>query len=88
MRVAVVGAGVSGLIAARTLALAGVHVVLYEKEAHIGGHARTHRIESDNVAVDLGFMVFNRVPPSPSFSHHLSFLMICMLLFGLQVLCT
>jgi hypothetical protein len=34
--------------------------VLYEKEAQVGGHARTHRI-NDDVSLDLGFMVFNRV---------------------------
>ncbi|KAH7296490.1 hypothetical protein KP509_26G025200 [Ceratopteris richardii] len=58
-RVAIVGAGVSGLFAARTLALAGLQVVVYEKEGYVGGHARTEQI--DGVSLDLGFMVFNRV---------------------------
>lgn len=54
-----IGVGVAGLVSARTLALAGVEVVVYDKENYVGGHART--VEVDGIAVDLGFMVFNRV---------------------------
>lgn len=60
MRVAVVGSGVAGLTAARTLAQSGANVVLYEKDSHIGGHANTLHV--DGVALDIGFMVFNQVP--------------------------
>ncbi|KAG6536223.1 hypothetical protein ZIOFF_001273 [Zingiber officinale] len=59
MRVAVVGAGISGLAAAYTLVKAGVEVVLYEKEDYLGGHAKT--VSVDGLLLDLGFMVFNRV---------------------------
>lgn len=59
MRVAVVGSGVAGLTAARTLAQSGANVVLYEKDSHIGGHANTLHV--DGVALDIGFMVFNQV---------------------------
>jgi cyclopropane-fatty-acyl-phospholipid synthase len=59
MRVAVVGVGVAGLVAARTLALAGVDIVLYEKEDYIGGHSRT--VHHEGIGLDTGFMVFNRV---------------------------
>ncbi|KAL2611936.1 hypothetical protein R1flu_023628 [Riccia fluitans] len=59
MRVAVVGSGVAGLAAARTLAQSGANVVLYEKDGHIGGHANT--VHLDGIALDLGFMVFNQV---------------------------
>lgn len=59
MRVAVVGAGISGLGAAYELAKAGVKVCLYEKEDNLGGHAKT--VTVDGVDLDLGFMVFNRV---------------------------
>ncbi|XP_064949045.1 uncharacterized protein LOC103974927 isoform X2 [Musa acuminata AAA Group] len=59
MRVAVIGAGISGLASAYTLAKAGVDVVLYEKEDYLGGHAKT--VTFDGVDLDLGFMVFNRV---------------------------
>ncbi|KAF3786026.1 Zeta-carotene desaturase [Nymphaea thermarum] len=59
MRVAVIGGGVSGLVSAYILAKAGVHVVLYEKEDHLGGHAQT--IHVNGVDLDLGFMVFNGV---------------------------
>ena len=59
MRVAVVGAGISGLAAAYELSKSGADVVLYEKEPYLGGHART--VNVDGVDIDLGFMVFNRV---------------------------
>ncbi|KAF3786030.1 15-cis-phytoene desaturase [Nymphaea thermarum] len=59
MRIAVIGGGVSGLVSAYTLAKAGVHVLLYEKEDHLGGHART--VHVNGADVDLGFMVFNGV---------------------------
>ncbi|KAJ0963682.1 hypothetical protein J5N97_028804 [Dioscorea zingiberensis] len=59
MRVAVVGAGISGLVAAYELSKGGADVVLYEKEPYLGGHART--VNADGLDIDLGFMVFNRV---------------------------
>ncbi|GAB4843086.1 hypothetical protein Ancab_013065 [Ancistrocladus abbreviatus] len=58
-KVAVIGAGISGLAAAYELAKAGLKVVLYEKEDYLGGHAKTVTVEG--VDLDLGFMVFNRV---------------------------
>ena len=65
MRVAVVGAGVSGLAAAHELARSGgALVTVYEKEDSLGGHARTVAVEdaaAGTVHLDLGFMVFNRV---------------------------
>lgn len=60
MRIAVIGAGISGLVSAYVLAKAGVDVVLYEKEDSLGGHAKTVTVD-DGVELDLGFMVFNRV---------------------------
>ncbi|PIN17919.1 Cyclopropane-fatty-acyl-phospholipid synthase [Handroanthus impetiginosus] len=59
MRVAVVGGGVSGLVAAYVAAEAESEVVLYEKEDYLGGHAKT--VTADGTHLDLGFMVFNRV---------------------------
>lgn len=60
MRLAVVGAGISGLVAAYELAVSGgVEVVLYEKEDYLGGHSKT--VSIDGIDVDLGFIVFNRV---------------------------
>lgn len=59
MKVAVVGAGISGLVAAYELAKSGVKIVIYEKENYIGGHAKT--VTVNGVDLDLGFMVFNRV---------------------------
>ncbi|KAJ9555609.1 LOW QUALITY PROTEIN: hypothetical protein OSB04_010223 [Centaurea solstitialis] len=58
MRVAVVGGGISGLVSAYQLSKAGIKVVLYEKEEHLGGHAKTITV---GVEEELGFMVFNRV---------------------------
>jgi predicted NAD/FAD-binding protein len=63
MRVAVVGAGLSGLAAAHELARSGgVRVTVYEKDDYLGG-AKTVAIDvgTDRVLVDLGFMVFNPV---------------------------
>jgi len=60
MRIAVIGSGVSGLGAA--YALKDVcEVVLYEKEARLGGHARTVTIDYDGapIDVDTGFIVYN-----------------------------
>ncbi|KZV16995.1 hypothetical protein F511_30518 [Dorcoceras hygrometricum] len=58
-RVAVVGSGISGLVAAHTVAEAGAEVVLYEKEDYLGGHAKT--VSVCGTQLDLAFMVFNRV---------------------------
>jgi predicted NAD/FAD-binding protein len=60
MKIAVIGAGVSGLGAA--YALKDVHdVVLYEKDARLGGHANTVRIDYGGRAIDVdtGFIVYN-----------------------------
>jgi cyclopropane-fatty-acyl-phospholipid synthase len=46
MRVAVVGAGISGLVSAYTLAKAGVNVVLYEKEDYLGGNVYANKQHS------------------------------------------
>ncbi len=64
MKVAVVGAGVAGLVAAHTLVVAGVDVVLYEKENTVGGHiggAATGCVHHEGNDVDVGFTIFNPV---------------------------
>lgn len=62
MRIAVVGAGVSGIVAA--LKLGEVHeVTLFEKEPRLGGHAHTHDLtdaQGASFPVDSGFIVYNR----------------------------
>jgi predicted NAD/FAD-binding protein len=60
MRIAVVGSGVSGLIAARLLATRH-DVNLFEAGSYLGGHANTVdvTIEGERYSVDTGFMVFN-----------------------------
>jgi len=66
MKIAVVGAGISGLGAA--LALNDDHdVTVFEKQSRVGGHANTALIDypmangdTREVAVDTGFIVYNR----------------------------
>lgn len=60
MRVAVVGAGISGIAAAH-YAQAFADVTLYEADAVLGGHTDTHNLFVDDrtFAVDSGFIVFN-----------------------------
>ncbi|KAM3356693.1 hypothetical protein P3S68_023407 [Capsicum galapagoense] len=59
MKVAVVGAGISGLISAYELAKSGVEVVVYEKENYLGGYAKTV-YTVDGIDLDLGFMILDR----------------------------
>lgn len=61
-RIAVVGAGISGLAAAWLLSRRH-QVVLFEKDLRLGGHTHTHRVEIEGrpYAVDSGFIVFNPV---------------------------
>ena len=61
MRVAIVGAGVSGLAAAARLHPRH-EITVYEADARLGGHAHTVEVEvgGEKFAVDAGFIVFNR----------------------------
>lgn len=60
-RIAVIGAGISGMAAAHLLSSAHA-VVLYEAEKRLGGHARTLIAgKRGDQPVDTGFIVFNHV---------------------------
>jgi uncharacterized protein len=60
MRVAIVGAGVSGLTCAHLLH-ADHDFVIFEHNGYAGGHANTVDVETERgtVAVDTGFIVYN-----------------------------
>lgn len=60
MRIAVVGAGVSGLVTAHLLARAH-EVTVYEAAGYAGGHTNTIRVDGadETHQVDTGFIVFN-----------------------------
>src|SRR6218665_2147754 len=56
MKIAIIGAGISGLGA--SYLLQGQHdITVFEKNAYIGGHTRTLRVGS--TPVDTGFIVYN-----------------------------
>src|SRR5690348_3706567 len=81
MRIAIVGAGISGLAAAHLLAREH-EITLFEADGRPGGHANTVRVDTEYEThhVDTGFIVFNnrnypnfqrllaslRVPSQPS----------------------
>ena len=59
-RVAVVGTGISGLVAARLIDQSH-SVTVFEASARVGGHTNTVDVEvgGDQHAVDSGFIVYN-----------------------------
>jgi uncharacterized protein len=61
MRIAVIGSGVSGLVAARRLHEAGHELTVLEAGDHVGGHTNTIAVEdsSGDWSVDTGFIVYN-----------------------------
>ncbi len=75
LRVAVIGAGISGLTAAYYLSRNTCwDVTVYERRERIGGHAHSHELTDDQgqpFVVDTGFIVFND-RNYPNFRHLLS----------------
>jgi predicted NAD/FAD-binding protein len=61
MKVAIIGAGISGLSCAYRLARAGAQVSLFEAGDYFGGHSHTVDVTLDGHThgVDTGFLVFN-----------------------------
>jgi uncharacterized protein len=60
MKIAIIGAGVAGNVAAAELHR-NHEVTVFEAGDHVGGHSHTHRVEIDGQehAVDTGFIVYN-----------------------------
>ncbi len=61
MKIAVIGAGISGLSCAYRLVQGGAEVTLYEAGSYFGGHSNTVDVTLDGqtFGVDTGFLVFN-----------------------------
>ena len=62
MDVAVVGAGLAGLVAARTLTARGLSVALLERSPEPGGRVATEHL--DGLTLDRGFQVLNTAYPA------------------------
>jgi uncharacterized protein len=60
MKIAIIGGGISGNMAARLLS-AEHDITLFEANEYLGGHTHTHDVEigGQQLAVDTGFIVFN-----------------------------
>ena len=61
MRIAIVGSGVSGLVAARALAVRH-EITVFEADSRIGGHVHTWDVGAtggEPLSVDSGFIVYN-----------------------------
>jgi predicted NAD/FAD-binding protein len=61
MKIAIVGTGVSGLVAAHRLHREGHELAVYEAGPRLGGHSNTVRVDCDGEThwIDTGFIVFN-----------------------------
>ena len=61
LEVAVVGAGIAGLSAARELQRCGHRVQIFEAAPRVGGHTYTLEVDDRGrkLAIDLGFIVYN-----------------------------
>ena len=68
VRIAIIGTGVSGLVAAHALHR-DHEVTVYEADTRVGGHANTVDVEVGGIihAVDTGFIVYNE-PNYPGFT--------------------
>ena len=60
MKIAVIGTGIAGNVAARELCREH-EITVFEAGDHVGGHTHTHSIDDNghSLAIDTGFIVFN-----------------------------
>lgn len=59
--IAIIGSGITGLSAARSLTQSGHRVTVFEADSRIGGHTHTVEVKIDDQShwVDTGFIVYN-----------------------------
>lgn len=63
-RIGIIGAGISGLIAARQLQFFGFDVLLFEARKEVGGRIRTYK--NGRYVADLGAMIITGLGGNPA----------------------
>lgn len=87
MKIAIIGAGIAGLCAARMLKEAGHHIVIYEASDRIGGHVYTLKapVEQGSFLVEMGVFMFDPQGIHPTLGRYAQKLGVKRQLFDLTI---